>query len=63
MKRKPGERYMFADFMSPSRLWEAIQTYPLAYADGSSYAALRATDLSNKRNFKTRQRVTCAANG
>jgi hypothetical protein len=40
---KPGERHMFADFVSPFGIWGRDPTYPSAYADDSSYAALRAT--------------------
>jgi hypothetical protein len=44
---------MFADFVSPSGLMGRDPAYPSAYADSTTYAALRAPDLSKKCNVLT----------
>jgi hypothetical protein len=47
---------MCAKFVSPSGLMGHDLTYPSAYADGNSYAALRATDVIQMCNFNARER-------
>jgi hypothetical protein len=47
---------MFSTAVSPSGLMGRDATYPSACADGSSYAALRATEVSKKCNFQMRKR-------
>ncbi len=43
----------FANMCRPPGYESRCNPYPSAYADGSSCVALRATEVSNMRNFKT----------